>query len=80
MSVFTCENLRTAVITAALLFVAGLLLQLPRALFGTEVPLLTTLLSGIGLAAMVASPMVMLLTALVASLPPVSRRLETCNR
>lgn len=80
MNLFTCEKLRLAVVVAGALLLMGFVLQVPRALVGADLPLSTTLLSGVGLAAVVLSPLLMLTTAVLALLPGVSGRLGLCNR
>jgi hypothetical protein len=80
MKLFDCEKFRLAVVAAGVLFLLGLALQIPRALVGVEFPLVTTLFSGIGLAAVVLSPVVIVLTAALALLPGVAERLALCER
>jgi uncharacterized membrane protein YdjX (TVP38/TMEM64 family) len=79
MSLLTCHKVRIAVAVAASLFVLGLALQAPRLFFQSDFPALTTLLSGSGLFAMLLSPLIMLVTATLALIPGISRRLEICN-
>lgn len=79
MSLLTCNKVRIAVAIAGSLFVLGLVLQAPRLLFEAEFPILTTLLSGLGLFTMVTSPLTILVTAMLALIPGVSRRLDLCN-
>ena len=79
MSKFNCKLLRrTVAIAAALLFV-GIALQAPRLLLDGQYPLVTTLLSGTGLLAVVLSPMLMLATALLTLIPRVAKDLELCE-
>ena len=80
MSLLTCQKVRLAVAVAGSLFFLGLMLQAPRLFFDADFPVLTTLLSGSGLFAMVLSPIIMLLTAALAMIPGISRRLELCER
>ncbi|MCB1784801.1 MAG: hypothetical protein H6955_21265 [Chromatiaceae bacterium] len=79
MTLVNCKNLRNIVVTALVMFGLGFALQVPRALFGTDFPILTTLLSGIGLATMTVSPFVMIATAVATMLPKVSQRLALCE-
>jgi hypothetical protein len=79
MSLLTCNKVRIAVGIAGSLFLLGFVLQAPRLFFEAEFPILTTLLSGSGLVAMVISPLLMLVTAMLALIPGVSRRLALCN-
>ena len=79
MSLMTCNKVRIAVAVAGGLFFLGLALQTPRFLFEADFPILTTLLSGSGLFAMVLSPLIMLLTGALAMIPGISRRLDLCN-
>ncbi|MCB1774646.1 MAG: hypothetical protein KDI88_13605 [Gammaproteobacteria bacterium] len=79
MSLINCKVLRFVVMTAAGLFILGLALQLPRLVFAGDFPVLTTLLSGTGLLAMVLSPILMLGIAVLVLLPKVSRSLELCQ-
>jgi hypothetical protein len=76
---FDCKILRLTVAFAALLLIAGIALQLPRLLLEGTYPIAETLLSGIGLVAIVASPVVMIGTALLTLLPGVARRLALCE-
>lgn len=80
MSLLTCTKVRYAVAIAGSLFVLGLALQLPRLVFAVDFPLLTTLFSGIGLFAMVLSPVVMLTIGLLALVPGAARQLAPCER
>jgi hypothetical protein len=79
MSLLNCKKVRIAVAVAGSLFILGLVLQTPRLFIAADFPILTTLLSGSGLLAMVLSPLIMLATAMLALIPGVSRRLELCN-
>lgn len=79
MSLLTCKKVRFAVAIAGVLFVLGIVLQAPRLLFDGEYAVITTLLSGSGLAAMVLSPVIMLVIGVLAMIPGVSRQLELCN-
>lgn len=79
MSLLTCQKFRFAVATAGVLFILGLVLQIPRLLFETDFAVLSTLLSGTGLLAMLLSPAIMLAVATLALIPGISRRLEFCN-
>jgi len=79
MSLLTCHKVRIAVAIAGFLFVAGIALQAPRLFLEADFPVLTTLLSGSGLFAMLLSPLIMLATATLALIPGISRRLEFCN-
>lgn len=80
MSLLNCKVLRATVATAAVLFFLGLVLQAPRALFGADLVLLTTFLSGAGLFAMVLSPVLMIAVGVWSLLPGASRSLELCRR
>lgn len=80
MSLLTCHKVRIAVAIAGSLFFLGLALQIPRLFFEADFPILTTLLSGSGLFAMVLSPLLMLLIAALAMIPGISRQLELCER
>lgn len=79
MSLLNCKKVRIAVAVAGSLFILGLALQTPRLFIAADFPILTTLLSGSGLLAMVLSPLIMLATAILAIIPGVSRRLDLCN-
>jgi uncharacterized membrane protein YdjX (TVP38/TMEM64 family) len=79
MSLLTCQKFRVAVVVAASLFFLGLVLQTPRLLFEADFPVITTLLSGSGLFAMLLSPVIMLTIAVLAIIPGISRRLELCE-
>jgi uncharacterized membrane protein YdjX (TVP38/TMEM64 family) len=80
MSLLNCKKVRIAVAVAGSLFILGLVLQTPRLFIAADFPILTTLLSGSGLFAMVLSPLIMLATAILAIIPGVARKLELCNR
>ncbi len=79
MSLLTCNKVRIAVAIAGSLFFLGIALQAPRLFLEAEFPVLTTLLSGSGLFAMVLSPLIMLVTAILTLIPGISRRLDLCN-
>ena len=79
MSLLNCNKVRIAVAVAGSLFVLGLALQTPRTFIASDFPILATLLSGLGLFTMVISPLIMLVTAILALIPGVSRRLDLCN-
>ena len=79
MSLRTCHKVRTAVMIAGVLFVLGITLQAPRLFFETSFPVLSTLLSGTGLLAMLLSPLIMIVTAILGLIPSISRRLGLCN-
>ena len=79
MSLLTCNKVRIAVAIAGSLFFLGIALQAPRLFLEAEFPVLTTLLSGSGLFAMVLSPLIMLVTAILTLSPGISRRLDLCN-
>ena len=79
MSLLTCQKFRVAVVVAASLFFLGLALQTPRLFFEADFPIITTLLSGSGLFAMLLSPVIMLTIAVLAIIPGISRRLELCE-
>jgi hypothetical protein len=79
MSLLNCKKIRYAVASAGILFILGIALQTPRLMFGGEYAILTTLLSGSGLAAMVLSPAIMLIVGVLAMIPGVSRQLAMCN-
>lgn len=79
MSLLTCKKVRFTVALAGSLFILGLLLQTPRVVFEADFPLLTTLLSGTGLFAMVLSPVMMVSIGLLALVPGVARQLELCD-
>ncbi|MCB1724496.1 MAG: hypothetical protein H6959_07030 [Chromatiaceae bacterium] len=80
MKPFDCSKMRAAVSVAVTLLLAGILLQIPRALFGADFPAFTTLLSGIGLVTVVSSPVVLLAIGLLATMPSVARDLALCDR
>lgn len=78
MSLVNCKKMRYFVITAFVLFVLGLFLQLPRVL-SDEISNFTTLLSGLGLLAILLSPMVIISITLVSLFPNASRFFHLCN-
>ena len=79
MSRVHCKLLRRTVAIAAALLLVGIALQAPRLVLDGQYPLLTTLLSGTGLVAVVLSPILMLATALLTLIPRVARDLELCE-
>lgn len=78
MWLLDCKKLRLTVLLALGLFILGFALQAPRFLLDGHASLVT-LLSGIGLVSMVASPFLMLSVALLSLVPSISRRLELCE-
>ena len=79
MSKINCRVIRSTVFIAALLLIVGIALQAPRLLLDGQLPVLTTLLSGTGLLAMVLSPVVMVTTAILTLIPSIARDLELCE-
>jgi hypothetical protein len=79
MSLSNCKLMRAIVVTAGILFVLGIVLQLPRLVLADNFVLFTTLLSGMGLSAMVLSPVLMLVNGALALFPGISRSLHLCQ-
>lgn len=79
MLLLNCKNLRSIVILSLVLFLLGLLLQLPRVLLLSAYPSLAVLLSGIGLVAVFLSPLIMVAAALMALTPGALKHLKLCN-
>ena len=79
MTLMTCKRLRAAVVVALGLFALGLTLQAPRFLLPEDATMITTLLSGVGLLAIIFSPILMILAAALSLLPRVSRKLFLCE-
>ena len=76
----TCKTLRAAVSLAAILFLTGMLLQLPALLvFLFQPGALTAYLSYLGLISMLASPVLILFVGLVSLLPGVNAQLGACQ-
>jgi hypothetical protein len=78
MSLMNCKVLRATVVAAGVLFVLGIVLQAPRLLVA-DAPALTTLLSGVGLVAMMTSPVLLLAATLLSLFPGVSKSLNLCE-
>lgn len=80
MSVINCKNLRLTVVFAAVLFVFGFILQTPRMLpLANEYPVVVALFSGAGLLAMLLSPLLMILSAVIVLFPAAARQLDLCR-
>lgn len=77
MSLMNCKKLRFLVMLAFGLFIAGIVLQVPRMLF--ETTSLVTLISGVGLLAVIVSPLLLVSTTVISLLPGLSQRLKLCN-
>lgn len=77
MSLMNCKKLRFLVMLAFALFILGAILQVPRMLF--EPSSLVTLLSGVGLLAVIVSPVVLIFTTVLSLVPGLSQRLKVCN-
>lgn len=78
MSLINCKKLRLFVVAAFALFLLGIVLQVPRMVLGEPTSLIT-LLSGMGLLAVVLSPIVMIIVSLLSLFPGASRKLNLCN-
>lgn len=79
MSYLNCSTLRKSVVIAAALFLGGMAVQ--AALLyavNTSTPLLLAV-SAVGFYAVLASPLVLLAAAFIATLPPVSDHLTECR-
>jgi hypothetical protein len=79
MSIFNCKSMRAAVILGVFLFILGLLFQIPPLFFRDSAIFPVVIVSFLGLAAMAISITILLLTACVALLPAVNRRLDACQ-
>ena len=80
MSVINCKNLRLTVVLSAMLFVSGFVLQTPRLLsLADDFPVVVAVLSGAGLLAILLSPLLMTMSAIVAMFPAAARQLNLCR-
>ncbi len=79
MKAFDCDSMKTLVVTSAVLFAGGMLLQLPALLsfFGSR--FVEVILAFIGLLGMFTSLSLVLVVALVSLFPKASRRLKLCE-
>lgn len=75
----TCQTMRAAVTLAAVLFTSGLIFQAPPLFFQDSSIFPLVIISFLGLAAMALGLTILLLTAFIALLPKVSKRLDTCQ-
>jgi hypothetical protein len=79
MYVFTCKTMRTAVLSAAVLLLLGVLLLSPVIFMSRPIPQGLWLLVYPGFAALLMSPVVLLVTALTSLIPSVNARLQNCQ-
>ena len=79
MFAFTCKVMRTAVLTAAALLLLAVLLLSPVIFLSKPIPQGLWLLVYPGFAALVMSPVVLLVTALASLIPSVNARLRSCQ-
>ena len=79
MWTFTCKVMRSVVVVSAALFGFGLLLQLPVIISWLHPQIPAAFFSYLGLLAMLLSPLVLLLAAVVSSIPMVSHKLDSCQ-
>ena len=79
MSVFTCKTMRTAVLLAGALLLLDILLLLPAIFMNRPIPHHLVLLVYPAFAALVMSPVILLVTALTSLIPAVNARLQNCQ-
>ena len=79
MWMFTCKVMRSVVVVSAALFGFGLLLQLPVIILWLQPHIPAAFFSYLGLLSMLLSPLVLLLAAVVSSIPMVSHKLDSCQ-
>lgn len=79
MSVFACRSMRTAVLLAGALLLLAILLLSPVIFLSRPIPHHLVVLVYPGFAALVMSPVVLVLTALTSLIPAVNARLQNCQ-
>lgn len=79
MSAFDCKIMRASVILSGLLFLVGLLFQIPAQIQLEQGLFSPPYLSYLGYALILMSPVTLLVTALVTFVPSVRARLESCQ-
>ena len=79
MLIVNCKSMRLAVTLAAGLFAVGVIFQVPALLAQGNSAFALVILSFLGLAAMALGLTTILLTAAMALLPAVSKRLDACQ-
>jgi len=79
MSAFTCKTMRATVVTSAVLFILGVLLQLPTMVPGLLHELLPVILSYMGLLAMLIGFVLIVMVAILVLFPGISVGLKPCQ-
>jgi hypothetical protein len=79
MFAFTCKTMRSAVLLAAALLLLAALLLFPVIFMSKPIPQGLVVLVYPGFAALVMSPVVLLVTALTSLIPAVNARLQNCQ-
>ncbi|MCB1852938.1 MAG: hypothetical protein KDI83_19560 [Gammaproteobacteria bacterium] len=79
MQIFNCKVMRSVVVVSTVVFGLGLVLQLPTIVAWLQSPLSAALLSYLGLLLIVVSPLLLLVAAVVFSIPAVNHRLDSCQ-
>ena len=79
MSAFSCKSMRTAVMSAGALLLLAILLLSPVIFLSKPLPQNLVVLIYPGFAALLMSPLVLLVTAFVSLIPAVNARLQNCQ-
>ena len=79
MARFTCSSMKTAIIISGSLLALAVLLLLPVILLPKPLPDPVVLLVYPGFGALILSPLVLLVTALVSLVPSVNAQLHNCQ-
>ena len=79
MQMLTCKVMRSVVVVAAVMFSFGALMQLPAIVSWLQPQFSIAFLSYIGLVLMLMSPLILLVSAVVFSIPVVSHKLDSCQ-
>ncbi len=79
MATFTCNSMRTTIILSGSLLLLAILFLLPVILLPKPLPELVSILVYPGFGALILSPLVLLVTALISLLPSVNVQLQNCQ-
>ena len=79
MTRFNCNSMRTAIVTAGGLLLLAILLLSPMLLMEKPLPDPLVWLVYPGFAALISSPLVLLVTSLLSLLPSVNSQLQNCQ-
>lgn len=79
MQMFSCKVMRVVVVVSTAMFSFGVILQLPAVFSWLQPQISTAFLSYLGLLLMLLSPLALMLSAVVFSIPTVSHKLDSCQ-